>query len=264
MKKIGRTSILFTLLGILFVLIIALPIANIFFKQFAFDLDGFFSALIDLAVLKAVGLSFFAAFIAVLVTFVFGVPLAYLLARRDFRGKKIVEGIIDLPMAIPHVVAGIMLLTVFGLSGLIGGPLSSFLKFEGALPGIVVAMLFVSAPFFINSAREGFQSVDPRLEKVARSLGATEWQAFRKVAFPLAFPHIFSGAIMSWARAISEFAAVIMLVGFFPMIAPGMIWSRFYSLGLYEGMRVAVVLLLFTLLVFMGLKYLRGRIFDKY
>jgi molybdate/tungstate transport system permease protein len=262
--KIGRTTALFIVLGALIVAVIALPIANIFFEQFAFDLQGFLGTLADVEVLRAVGLSCFAAFLAVLVTFAFGVPLAYLLARRDFRGKALVEGVIDLPMAIPHVVAGIMLLTVFGLNGLIGGPVSSFLRFEGALPGIVIAMLFVSAPFLINSAKEGFRSVDPRLEKVARSLGATEWQAFRRVAFPLAFPHILSGAIMSWARAISEFAAVIMLVGFFPMIAPGMVWSRFYSQGLYEGMRVAVVLLLITLLVFMGLKYMRGRIFDKY
>lgn len=262
--KIGRITALFIALGILIVAVLALPIANIFFKQFAFDLTGFLSAITDQEVLKAVGLSCFSAFLAVLVTFVFGVPLAYLLARKDFRGKALIEGIIDLPMAIPHVVAGIMLLTVFGLSGLIGGPVSSFLRFEGALPGIVVAMLFVSAPFLINSAREGFQSVDPRLEKVARSLGATEWEAFRKVAFPLAFPQIFSGAIMSWARAISEFAAVIMLVGFFPMVAPGMIWSRFYSQGLYEGMRVAVILLLITLSVFVGLKYLQGRLYAEH
>jgi len=262
--KIERITALFIALGIFIVAILALPIANIFFKQFAFDLTGFLSAITDQGVLKAVGLSCFSAFLAVLVTFVFGVPLAYLLARKDFRGKALIEGIIDLPMAIPHVVAGVMLLTVFGLSGLIGGPVSPFLRFEGALPGIVVAMLFVSAPFLINSAKEGFQSVDPRLEKVARSLGATEWGAFRKVAFPLAFPQIFSGAIMSWARAISEFAAVIMLVGFFPMVAPGMIWSRFYSLGLYEGMRVAVILLLITLSVFVGLKYLQGRLYAEH
>lgn len=262
--KIGRITALFTVLGILIVAVLALPIVNIFFKQFAFDITGFLNTITDQEVLKAVGLSCFSAFLAVVVTFLFGVPLAYLLARRDFRGKALIEGIIDLPMAIPHVVAGIMLLTVFGLNGLIGGPVSSFLRFEGALPGIVVAMLFVSAPFLINSAKEGFQSVDPRLEKVARSLGATEWEAFQKVAFPLAFPHIFSGAIMSWARAISEFAAVIMLVGFFPMVAPGMIWGRFYSQGLYEGMRVAIILLLITLSVFVGLKYLQRQLYAEH
>jgi len=261
--KIGRTTAIFAALGVLLLAVIVLPIANIFFRQFAFDAGGFASAITDPAVLGAVGLSCFAAFLAVGAAFVFGVPLAYLLARKDFRGKGLIEGVIDLPMAIPHVVAGIALLTVFGTNGLIGGPTSSFLRFEGALPGIVVAMLFISAPFLINSAREGFQSVDPRMEKVARSLGASEWGAFRRVALPLAFPHILSGAIMSWARGISEFAAVIMFVGIFPMIAPGLIWGKFYSSGLYAGMAVAVVLLLVTLSAFVIMKYLRGRLFAE-
>ncbi len=244
---------------------IVLPIANVFFKQFALEPEGFLDALTDRTVLKAVGLSCLAAFLAVMVTFVFGVPLAYLLARRDFQGKRFITVIIDLPMAIPHVVAGIMLFTVFGLGGLVGGPVSSFIRFEGALPGIVVAMLFVSAPFLINSAREGFQSVNPRLEKVARSLGATEWQAFRRVAFPLAFPHIFSGAMMSWARAVSEFAAVIMLVGFFPMIAPGLIWTSFFGTGGVEAaMAVSVVFLVVIFAIFILLRYLRGRLFAEH
>lgn len=262
--RIGRTTLLFAVLGALLIAVIFLPIASIIIGQFAFDFGGFASAVTDPAVLGAVGLSCFAAFLAVTVAFAFGVPLAYLLARKNFRGKGLIEGLIDLPMAIPHVVAGIALLTVFGASGLIGGPTSSFLRFEGALPGIVIAMLFVSAPFLINSAREGFQSVDPRLEKVARSLGASEWGAFRRVALPLAFPQILSGAIMSWARAISEFAAVIMFVGFFPMIAPGLIWDKFYSSGLYAGMAVAVVLLLVTLSAFIIMKYLRRRLFAEH
>jgi len=261
--RAGKTIILFAMLGTIILAVILIPVANIFVEQFVFDLGGFFSTITDSAVLRAVGLSCFAAFLAVLVAFVFGVPLAYLLARKEFRGKGFIEGLVDLPMSIPHVVAGIMLLAVFGRHGLIGGPISQFLMFEAALPGIVIAMLFVSVPFLINSARDGFQSVDPRLEKIARSLGATEWGAFWKVAFPLALPQILSGAIMSWARAISEFAAVIMFDAFFPMIAPGMIWDKFYSEGLYAGMRVAVVLLMITLGAFVGLKSLRRRMYAE-
>ena len=256
--RIERTTALFAVLGAVILALIVLPVASIFVNQFAFDFGGFLSALADPAVLGAVGLSCFAALLAVLVTFAFGVPLAYLLARREFRGKGLVESLIDLPMAVPHVVAGIALLTIFGTSGLVGG---SIIQFEGALPGIVVAMTFVSAPFLINSAREGFRSVDPRLEKVARSLGASEWGAFRRVALPLAFPQIFSGALMGWARAISEVAAVIMFVGFFPIIAPGLVWDRFYTGGLYAGMAVAAVLLLVTLAAFIGMKYMRRRLF---
>lgn len=262
--KLSRIASLFTILGALIVGLIIIPVITIFFRQFAFDFNGFLNSLTSVSILSAVGRSCFAAFLAVIITLVFGVPLAYLLARKDFRGKNLIEGIIDLPMAIPHVVAGIALLTVFGVNGLIGGPVSSLIKFEGALPGIVVAMTFVSAPFLINSAREGFKSVNPHLEKVARSLGASEWVAFRKVTLPLAFPHILSGAVMSWARAISEFAAVIMLVGYFPMIAPGLIWSKFYSSGLEEGMSIAIVLLIITLTVFTILKYVRRNYVDQY
>lgn len=262
--RISRTVLLFIGLGGLLFAFLVLPISSIFVEQFTLHFASFAEAATDMDVLKAVGLSLCAAFLSVLIAFGLGVPLAYLLARKNFRGKGVIEGIIDLPMAIPHTVAGVALLAVLGSGGLIGGATEPFLEFEAALPGIVGAMLFVSAPFMVNSAREGFMSVDPRMENVARNLGASEWQAFQKVAFPLAFPHIFSGAVMTWARAISEFSAVILLVGFFPMIAPGLIWSRFFSTGLAAAMAVAVVLLLVVLPTFIVLRYLRGRLFDKY
>lgn len=261
--KIGRLSLVFVVLGGLILCLLFVPVAGIFFDQFAINLGSLLNTMTDIATLKAVGVSLFAAFLSVLIAFSFGVPLAYLLAKRDFPGKGFVEGIVDLPMAIPHTVAGIALLAVLGSGGIVGGATESFLRFEGAFPGIVAAMTFVSASFLINSSREGFQSVNTRLENVARNLGASEWQCFRKVTFPLAFPHIFSGAVMSWARAISEFSAVVMLVGFFPMIAPGLIWSRFQSTGLESAMSVAVILLLVVLPTFMILRYLGGRLFDR-
>lgn len=262
--RINRTITVFVILGGLIFLFLTLPIINIFIEQFAFHFPVLISSVKDPTVLNAVGLSLFAAFLSVLITFVLGVPLAYLLVRRDFKGKNIVEGLTDLPMAIPHVVAGIALLTVLGSGGVIGELTESFLMFEGALPGIVGAMLFVSAPYMIGSAREGFQSVDPHLENVARNLGASEWQAFIKVTFPLAFPSILSGAIMAWSRAISAFSAVVILVSFHPMITTGLIWHRLWTVGLAEAMAVAVILLLFVLLAFIALRYLRGRLLDKY
>lgn len=262
--RISRTSLLFALLGGSLFVFLALPIVNIFLEEFTFRFSSLANATTDPVTLKAVGLSLFAAFLAVLIAFGFGVPLAYLLARENFRGEGVVEGIIDLPMAVPHTVAGVALLAVLGSHGLIGGATEPFLEFESALPGIVAAMLFVSAPFMINSAREGFESIDPHLENVARNLGASEWQAFRKVAFPLAFPHIFSGGVMCWARSVSEFSAVILLVGFFPMIAPGLIWSKFFSTGSVEAaMGVGALLLLIVLPTFITLRRLRGELLDK-
>lgn len=262
--ELDRLTAVFAVLGGILVIFLFLPIADIFFEQFTLNLDIFLQTLTEVSTLKATGMSVFAAFVSVLISFFFGVPLAYILVKKEFWGKRIVEGIIDLPMAVPHTVAGIALLAVLGSGGVIGGATGSFIRFEYAFPGIVAAMTFVSAPFLIISAKEGFQSVDSSLENVARSLGASEWQSFLKVSFPLAFPQIFSGAVMSWARAVSEFSAVIMLVGFYPMISPGLIWSRFYGENLMSAMAVAVVLLLVVLPTFVILRALGGRVFDKY
>ncbi len=245
--KLGKMFLIFIVAGVIMLAMIVLPVAGLFTRQFALDPGGLVSAASDSVVWGAIGLSCFAAFLSVLVAFIFGVPLAYMLARRDFRGKGFIESAIDVPVVIPHTVAGIALVIVFGMLG-------------GTVTGIVVAMTFVSAPLLINSAKEGFRSVDPRLEKVARTLGASEWGAFRKVAFPLAFPHILSGAIMSWARAISEFTAVIMLVGFYPMIAPGLMWKKFYTGGLPAAIPIAVILIIICLAVFFVLRHIQARL----
>ena len=245
--KLGKMFLIFIVAGVIMLAMIVLPVAGLFTRQFALDPGGLVSAASDSVVWGAIGLSCFAAFLSVLVAFIFGVPLAYMLARKDFRGKGFIESAIDVPVVIPHTVAGIALVIVFGM-------------FDGTVTGIVVAMTFVSAPLLINSAKEGFRSVDPRLEKVARTLGASEWGAFRKVAFPLAFPHILSGAIMSWARAISEFTAVIMLVGFYPMIAPGLMWKKFYTGGLPAAIPIAVILIIICLVVFFVLRHIQARL----
>jgi molybdate/tungstate transport system permease protein len=139
---------------------------------------------------------------------------------------------------------------------LIGKPLSNIVRFFDAIPGIVVAMLFVSVPFFINPVREGFQSVDPRLEKVARSLGATEWKAFYKITFPIAYKHILAGIGMSWGRGISEFAAVIILA-YYPMVASTLIYERFLIGGLEYSRPVAVLLMLICLGIFISFRSVR-------
>jgi molybdate/tungstate transport system permease protein len=130
--------------------------------------------------------------------------------------------------------------------------------FEDSLWGIVAAMFFVSAPFFVNSARDGFSSVNPRLERVARTLGASQWRAFLRVTLPLSLRHIISGAIMSWARGISEFGAVIM-IAFYPMIAPVLIFYRFTTQGLRGSQPIAVLLILICVTIFLGLRLYSNR-----
>jgi molybdate/tungstate transport system permease protein len=251
--KREKMLIPFLIIGLAILFYILIVVANLIVTQLVFDFDGFLEAAKDRDTWGCIGLTLGASFLATGIAFLFGVPLAYLLARKDFLGKGIVEGIIDLPVMIPHVVAGIAIFSVFYTHGLIGGPLSSIVKFVEALPGTVVAMLFVSLPFFINPARDGFKSVDPRLENVSRSLGASQWKTFCRVSFPLASRELLSGVIMSWGRGISEFAAITFLA-YYPMVASTLIWDKFWSGGLEAARPIAVLLILVCLVIFVGLR----------
>lgn len=215
--------------------------------------------ILDPQVRGAIGLTFYASAIATGIALVTGVPLAYLLARHDFPGKSLVQGLIDLPIVVPHTAAGIALLLVFGRQGALGRAFAKLgVKFVSSLPGIVIAMLFVSMPFLVNAAREGFAAVDPRLEKVARTLGAGPWAAFRRVALPLAGRSILSGTILMWARGLSEFGAVVILA-YHPMVAPVLLYERFESYGLSYARPVAVWILITSLGAFLLLRAVARR-----
>jgi molybdate/tungstate transport system permease protein len=186
----------------------------------------------------------------------FGVPLAYVLARQRFPGKRIVNGLVDLPIVIPHTAAGIALLSVFGRK-FYGGKFFDFfgINFVGAEPGIIIGMMFGSVPFLINAARDGFLAVDPRMEQVAQSLGASPWKTFWTITLPLARRSIMTGSMLMWSRGISEFGAVFILV-YHPMVAPVLVWNRFETYGLDYARPVAVLLLLMCVLVFLALRTL--------
>ena len=190
-------------------------------------------------------------------TALFGVPLAYILARKKFFGKSFIESIVDLPLAIPHTVAGILLLFVFGRYGMVGVLFERFfsLRFVGTKLGIIVAMLFVSLPFMVNYAREGFEMVDVRLEQVASTLGATPFEVFRRVSLPLAIRGVLTGWVLTWARAISEFGAVIILA-YHPMTAPIKVYDVFTQLDLKHSSAVAVLFLVICLAGFVIFRFL--------
>lgn len=238
--------------GIL-VLIIVIPLARMVVST---DPGVLRSTISDPEVIQSILLTLRAALWATLSCVLFGVPLAYALARWRFPGKTIVQGIVDLPVMIPHTAAGIALLMVYGREFFLGKAFGLLgISFMGTVPGISLAMAFVSLPFLVNAARDGFLSVDPRLERVARTLGASPWQAFFKVSLALCWRSILSGAIMMWARGIAEFGAVIVLA-YHPMIAPVLIWERLENYGLKYASPVAVILILLCLLIFSGLRWL--------
>jgi len=246
-------TLTFILLGLVIFLFIIVPLIKM---VAASDPQILLDTLFDSEVREAIWLTLYAALIATTTGFILGVPLAYLLARLEFPGKKLVEGLIDVPIVIPHIAAGVALLFVFGRN-FFAGKAFHFLgiDFVDSTAGIVIAMLFVSIPFLINSAKEGFKKVDVRLEKVSRTLGASPWQAFFKISLPLARRSILAGGIMMWARGISEFAAVIILA-YHPMIASTLVYERLETYGLDYARPVTVLLILICLLIFLVLRTL--------
>lgn len=247
-------SLIFLLIGSILILFTMLTLFNLIFRQIILEPEGIIEAASDPMVMESILLTLYSSFLATIIAMIFGTPLAYVLARHNFHGKSIVESIIDVPVIIPHSVAGIALYAFFMRRSVVGEAFSNIgIIFEDSLWGIVVAMLFVSTPFYVNTAREGFQSINPRLERVARTLGASQWKSFYSITLPLALRHLFSGAVMAWARGISEFGAVIM-IAFYPMIAPVLIFYRFTTHGLKGSQPIAVLLILICFGVFVFLR----------
>ncbi len=240
-------DLVLSVLGGLLVLFVLVPLAGILFTL---SPRQFWLALVDQEVLRSVGRTVLAAAIATLLALFTGVPLAYLLARRRFAGKRLIEALIDLPVVLPHTAAGIALLMVWGRRGLLGRWLAPLgVLFVDNLGGIVVGMLFVSLPFLVQMSRAAFALIDPELERVALIDGATPWQAFWLVSLPLAGRGILAGALSMWARGMSEFGAVVILA-YHPKIAPVLVWERFQGFGLDAAQPVAVLIILAALIVF--------------
>lgn len=175
---------------------------------------GFAGAIVDPVVLEALRVSLTTTAIALLLTVAFGAPVAFLLARYRFPGHTLLDALLDLPIVLPPVVAGVGLLLTFGRRGLLGAPLElAGISLAFSPAAVVMAQLFASAPFFIRAAKAGFMAVDPDVEEAAQIDGASAVLAFRFVTWPLAFPFLLEGMVLAWARALGEFGATILFAG---------------------------------------------------
>jgi len=251
----SRARLVAALLGSLLVLFIAGPVLRLLLHATP---AGLAEAAADPELRASIALTVLTASAATGLALVLGVPLAWFLARSRFPGRRLVTGLIELPVVIPHPVAGIALLLFLGRRSAVGGPLAELgLEFVSHVPGIVAGMLFVSAPILVAGAREAFHAVDPRLERVARSLGDSGWQAFRRVTLPLAGRGILAGALLAWARAVSEFGSIVILT-YNPKVASILIFDRFTLYGLPAAVPAAVVLLLVAVAVFVLVRLLQG------
>lgn len=230
---------------------IALPLLQMVFSA---TWNGFIGAAADPVVVRAVSLSLVTAGWASLISFVIGTPFAYLLARKTFAGKRIIESIVDLPIMVPHPVIGIAILGLAGSQSWFGRMLQEMgIRLMGTSTGIVVVLTFVGLPFYINTVKNGFEAVPVRLENVSRSMGASLTATFFRITFPLAWRSMLVGLILCAARAISEFGAVV-IVAYHPMIAPVLIYERFTAYGLKYSQPVAVLLIMVCLVLFVLLR----------
>ena len=200
-------------------------------------------------ILDALRLSLLTASLATVISLFLGVPLAWVLARTDLPGRRIVRALVTVPLVLPPVVGGVALLLVFGRRGLIGGWLDS--TFGISLPftttGVVVAEAFVAMPFLVISVEGALRGADARYEEAAATLGAGRWTAFRRVTLPLIAPGVAAGAVLCWARALGEFGATITFAGNFPGRTQTMPLAVY--LALEQDVDAAIVLSLLLLAV---------------
>jgi molybdate transport system permease protein len=192
-----------------------LPLTAIFIRAIPSGALG--ESIDDPVVREALTLSMLTTTVTLVVAVVLGTPVAWLLARYRFRGRDVLDTLIDLPMVLPPAVAGVALLMAFGRRGTFGPFLSDTFGIE--LPfttaAVVLAQAFVATPFYVKAAKSGFESVDRELEHVATTLGVSRLQTFWSITVPLALPALLGGAVMCWARALGEFGATIMFAGNF-------------------------------------------------
>ena len=237
-----------------FLLFVGLPLLALLLRV---DLRRLAGRLRDPLVLETLRLSLVTSTAAALVIAAVGLPLAYLLATRSFRGKRVVELLVDLPMVLPPTVAGLALLLAFGRMGLAGRALAAVgVAIPFTTVAVVLAQVFMAAPFFINSARAGFASVDRRFVDAASTLRADDTRTFLRVMVPLSLPAILAGLGMSWARALGEFGATITFAGNLPGRTQTMPLGVYVALqqDLELSITLSLILVAFALLLLVGIR----------
>jgi molybdate/tungstate transport system permease protein len=252
----GLAAVLAALLASALLLFLVLPVAGLAVQGGAGGLRGL---AMDRELRGALLLTGAAASAATLLAVVCGTPLAWALARRRLRGAPVVAALLDLPLVLPHPVAGLALLLVLGRDTPLGAALlAAGVRVVSAPLGIVLAMLFVSAPLYVAGAAEAFARVDARYEGVARTLGDSWWRAAHRVTLPLAGRGLLAAAIVTWARAVSEFGAIV-IIAYHPRVASVLVYDRFTSFGMREAVPAAAALLIVALVPLVLLRLLRAR-----
>ena len=210
----GGPALLFGVPAALLAAFLVLPVLALLLR--GVTAPQFWASLAKPLVLQALRLTILTTMATLLIVLATGTPLAYLLARRHFPGRALLQTVVDLPLVLPPMVAGVALLMAFGRVGLLGAQLAIIgVELPFTTAAVVMAQTFVAAPFFVRSARLGFAAIDRAVEEAARMDGATDSQTFLHILLPLARPGLTGGAVLCLGRALSEFGATLLFAGNF-------------------------------------------------
>jgi sulfate transport system permease protein len=227
--------------------LVLVPLAALVLKATALGPSQFFDVVTNARALAAYKLTFGASAVAAIANAFMGLLLAWVLVRYRFPGKAIVDALIDLPFALPTAVAGISMTTAYAENGLLGEPLARLgLKVAFTPLGVVLVLAFVGLPFVVRTVQPVLEDLDPDLEEAAAVLGATRWQAFRRVVFPALVPPLLTGFALAFARALGEYGSVVFISGNMPMrteIAPLLIVTKLEQYDYAGATAIAVMLL---------------------
>ncbi|PWA12287.1 sulfate ABC transporter permease subunit CysT [Pueribacillus theae] len=255
-RKIKRLSVFpgfglslgFTMLYIS--LLVLLPLSMIFFYTSMMSWSEFWETIVEPRVVESYKLSFGASFIAACINAIFGVIIAWVLVRYQFPGKKLIDGLVDLPFALPTAVAGIALTTLYAENGWLG----QFFSFKIAFTpiGITIALIFIGLPFVVRMVQPVLQNFETELEEASAILGANRLQTFLKVIFPELLPAIITGFALAFARALGEYGSVIFIAGNMPMkteITPLIIMTKLEQYDYTGATSIAVVMLIMSFII---------------
>jgi sulfate/thiosulfate transport system permease protein len=244
-------------------LLVLIPLSTVFLKSATLTWGAFWSTVLSPRALASYRMSLSASLIGALINAVFGLLVTWVLVRYDFPGRRIIDGLVDLPFTLPTAVAGIALTTLYASNGWIGRYLDMFgIKAAYAPLGIVIALTFIGLPFVVRTLEPVLQSLDVAVEEAAGSLGASRWQTFRRVILPELLPALLTGFSLAFARALGEYGSVIFIAGNMPMrteITPLLIMIKLEQFDYAGATAIALLLLLLSFALMLGINLLQRR-----
>ncbi len=249
-------------------LIVLVPLGALFLKSLSLSPAEYWATVTDPRVLASFRISFGGAFIASLINVFIGLLIAWVLARYEFRGKSIVDALVDLPFALPTAVAGIALTAVFSANGWLGRPLEAIgIKVAYTPLGIIIAMIFISLPFIVRTVQPVLEDLEKEIEEASATLGASRLQTFRRVILPVLAPSLFTGFALGFARALGEYGSIVFIAGNMPMkteITPLLIITKLEQYQYAEATAIAAVTLVISFLLLFLINYVQWRTRRRY